>query len=278
MKNLKYLVLALAIVPFFASCEEDPATVSMGGATITLPEAAITAAEGVLSAPIAVTVAAENAEAVIESISVKAFVADAEEGTAIAAKSDFTLADGVYTLTITSATIGDEIIDNLTKIEVVAVVTDGDTSSKSINIESTAREYLAIVEGGFAWVRDSGRDGTGLDKFGLAWTQNQGSAAPFYAIVKKEGTTKLVVLEADDWAAINTVGALKAAVDGATGVEDYRGIEVGKNIDNYDVVLAVNVGVEYYIIHITSSKTTGAPGSYAYTIAGDYKTKAVLED
>jgi hypothetical protein len=263
--------MALAIVPFFASCESTDDPVSMGGATITLPEAAITAVEGALSADIAVTVVADNADAVIESISVKAFVADAEEGTAIAAKSDFTLADGVYTLTITSETIGDDIIDNLEKIEVTAVVVDGDTSSKSISIESTAREFLAIVEGGFEWKRN-GTNITGLADFGLIWDRNTAENA----IIKANTATKLYELSIEDWNSIQTVGQLVASLTPAKEVDEYKGISVTAANKTYeDAVLAVNkdgLG-EYYIIQIKNSTITGPSGNYTFTVTGDFKAK-----
>jgi len=262
--------MALAFAPFVTSCSEDEA--KMGGTTITLPQAAITVTEGELSAPIAVTVVADNAEAVIESISVKAYVAGAEAGTAIASINDFAVAEGVYSLTITTDDINDAIIDNLSKIEVVTKVIDGEESSNFITIESTAREFLAAAEA-FEWVRAGGAAGTGLAQFGLEWESNTATSA----IIKSNAATKLYLLNDEAWSSIETVGQLTAAINATNEIVDYRDVSATGNRPSYnDAVLAVNkdgLG-EYYIIKINSSSVTTGNVGTTITVIGDYKTKA----
>ena len=269
MKSLKYFIMALAIVPFFASCGEDET--KMGGATITIANTAITVANGEFSAPINVEIEAENAEAVIASITVKAFVTGSDE-----AKLTWTINDGVakdgnkYFFSADEEDLS-EIIAIISKIEITTVVTDGDTSTGTINFTVNAWEDLSAAES-FEWKRIGGANGTGLAQFGLAWESNTAANA----IIKKNASTKLYVLDIEDWTSAQTVGQLAAIINATEEVIDYRDISVTANKTYTNAVLAVNkdgLG-EYYIIKINSSTVATGGAGTTVTVIGDYKTKA----
>jgi len=271
MKNLKYFIMALAIVPFFASCGEEET--KMGKATITIANTAITVANGEFSAPINVEIEAENAEAEIASITVKAFVTGSDE-----AELTWTIGDGVakvgnkYYFSADEEDLS-EILAIISKIEITAVVIDGETTTGTINFTVNAWEDLSAASA-FEWKRIGGANGTGLAQFGLLWTDNTSSIA----IIKSNAATKLYVLDIEDWNSIQTVGQLVAAIAATEEVIDYRDISVSSPSKTYDnAVLAVNkdgLG-EYHIIKINSSTVaTGGVGT-TVTVIGESKTKAV---
>ena len=274
-KSLKYLVMTLALVPFFTSCEEE-STAIMGGATITLNSTTAKVENAKLSTPITGTIVAEKADAVIESISIDAITTGTEGNKVNLFKMiDLDRAEnGSYSFTITTEEIK-SIIAIISKIQITAKVSEGESSEKSVIFNVTQWTDLAAAKP-FNWVRAGGRPAD-LSQFGLAWAQN--TDAPFRAIVKKDGSTRLVELSTSDWASIETAEELKKAVDTKEGINEYREIAVGGN-QPYDVVLAVDKGGigDYYIINIKSSNTTGTPGNYTYTISGFYKTKVTLAD
>lgn len=132
------------------------------------------------------------------------------------------------------------------------VVTDKDDQTKTISLTVTAEAVdtpLGAAEDTF-FERIAGAAGTGLDGFGLKWTSNIERTT--YAVLAKDVATKLVVLTAAEWTSITTVEALTAAVDAGDDVADFRGISTTANGD-YDDVLGVIHGGEYYMIHLTDA-------------------------
>ena len=273
--SLKYLIMAMAIVPFFTSCEEDPEVVvepiNMGAATITFTNAAdITVEEAQLSEPITGTIVADEADAVIASISIDAYTSVNE-----AAVNIFKMADleqdenGGYSFAITTDNVKN-IIDVITKIEVTATVVDGESSKESISIAVTPWEFLSAPKD-FKWERIAG-DPANLTQFGLAWTSNGLTGAN--AIITIDKDTKMYELSSNAWTTVTTVEKLQAAIKAATGITEYRGISTQAGA-NYDVVLAVDKGGvgDYYIINITKCTITNVSGSYTFSITGEYKGK-----
>jgi hypothetical protein len=272
MKNLKYLLVAALFAPLFMSCgeEEEP---NFGPATIEI-DGNITEAQvikGVLTPVVGGTIIAPEG-ATIGSISVIAY--DEDIPVEIATLSDLSPINGGYRFSFTEKSEGiAAIINTLTKIKIDVKVIDGESSSASVKVtfESAAPSPLSAAKE-LEWVRDGG-DATGLSDFGLAYTSNAGSAAPFHAIIKKNANTKLVELTPAQWSSIATIEDLKAAVDAADGKDDYRGIRADAT-QSYNVVLAVDVDGKgiYKIIHITNAAASGgSKGGTKTVITGQYK-------
>lgn len=170
--------------------------------------------------------------------------------------------DGKYTIFIDGLTPGDY---NLRAESKTGESSKGFSISGS-STNPTTTPLDAAVD--FSWIRDQGAVGTGLGEYGLAWTSNTATNA----IVKLDAATKLVQLTSAQWTSITTKEALKDAVDAGTSIADYRGIELNKTA-SYDVVLGVNKGGTYYIIHITNFTNFNYTGTanYKYTISGQSK-------
>lgn len=237
--KLKYLIMVLAVVPFFMSCSEDvalPLTLDKNDLTLDVDQimrVKITQGNGgykVLTTDATiVTAKIEDESVVIEAI-------------------------GVGTATVT-------VSDKESKSSVINVKVKGEQGEP----EDTP---LSATQA-FEWKRSGAPAGTGLDKFGLAWTSNglEGN----FAIVKKDAATKFVQLTAADWSAITTKEALKDAVDKATGITEYKGVSATKTAD-YNDVLAVLNGDVYYIINVKRAVVVSiSGGSTTITITGDYK-------
>ena len=270
--SLKYLIMAMAIVPFFTSCEEDPTeVVNMGAATITFTNAAdITVEEAQLSEPITGTIVADEADAVIESISIDAYTSVNDAAVNIFKMADLEQnADGGYYFAITTDNVKN-IIDVITSIKVTVMVVDGESADKSISIEVIPWNFLSAPQD-FKWERIGG-DPANLTQFGLAWTSNGVTGAN--AIIKIDNNTKMYELNSSAWTTVTTVERLQAAIGAATEITEYRGISTQSGA-NYDVVLAVDKGGagDLYIINITKCTITNVSGSYTFSITGEYKGK-----
>ena len=261
----------------------------MGKATITFTNEApieVTRYYYKLSEPISGTVRADKADAIIESITIDAYISTDENPVRIATMSNLNLfeknSDREVRFFIPNEYIA-SIISNIweiTRVEVTAKVVDGETTIESIPV--VANPWLSEVQP-FTWQRvDATR--TGLDKFGLIWSANATVNTTVNAIIKANAATKLVELESSAWNSIKTAEELKTAVDNADEIAQYDRVIVSVSIASYDHVLAVNkdgLG-EYYIIHIENSTATGPitgpNGDYVftYTITGNYKEGFIL--
>lgn len=145
---------------------------------------------------------------------------------------------------------------------------DGMTVSRTITVNVVAGTTPLASAEAFTWQRVSGAAGTGLDQFGLKWTNNSSTSA----IVMTESGSKMVNLNASAWSSITTKEALMAAVDGGTALSQYTGVSVQQS-GTYDDVLGVKkTDGTYYLIHITDGTVTNTGGgNFTYKIEGDYK-------
>jgi len=119
------------------------------------------------------------------------------------------------------------------------------------------------------WERVGGAAGTGLDMFGLKWTDNLKTVK---AVIEKDGAGKLVQLTGEHWDTVETVEALAAAVGEFDGIDDYRGVSAMES-DTYNDILATKVGDDYYLIRVIDAVVTSAgDGSTSVTINIEYKS------
>jgi len=275
--NLKLLVAMLAFIPVFIGCSSDDDDPTIGGATIVFDESEMTITDGKLPKAITGSITAPTG-AEIESITVTAHYEEGDQtnSTVIAERKDLSEVSGSnkgkYTFRFDESTTGiKEHITTLQSIKIVAVVKKGDTSTKDLPIkqEVTPETHPLSDAVDFEWKRVGGANGTGLDKFGLAWTQNTSTVA----VVKTDNKTKLVKFTADQWSKIETKEQLKEAVDKGTDITEYREVSVTDPSKTYDHVLAVDVKGEgvYYLIHVTSSKVVSETSGTTITINGQYK-------
>jgi len=207
----------------------------------------------------------------IESIKVMAYYMNNEKQDSIEVKDGLTEVSGSnkgkYTFNFQETTPGiKENIKSLSSIKIRAQVKGGDSAEKSLTFK---HENTALSEAAnFEWKRVGGSDGTGLEKFGLAWTDNTSTVA----IIKTDNKTKMVKLDADQWNKMETKDQLKEAVDKGTDIVEYKEVSSTQG-KTYDHVLAVNVKGEgvYYLIHVTNGKVVSETSGTTITINGQYK-------
>lgn len=175
---------------------------------------------------------------------------------------------GKYTFDFDETTTGlKENLTTLSSIKIIAKVSGGDTAEEELAIR---HENTALSEAeDFEWKRIGGAAGTGLEKFGLAWTDNTSTVA----IIKTDDKTKMVKLDADQWKNMETKTQLKKAVDDGTDITEYREVSSTNASKTYDHVLAVDVKGEgvYYLIHVTHSNVVSETSGTTITINGQYK-------
>ncbi len=157
---------------------------------------------------------------------------------------------------------------NMGKTVYTFTVTDKDGNSKSVSFEVTVASGSNPLSSAstFQWKRVGSAAATGLDQFGLKWTTNSASSA----IVKKDASTKMVMLSAGQWTSLTTDVELAAAITAGTDMTEYTGVSVTAN-NTYDDVLGVlNNGV-YYLLHVTKGTVTTGGSGTTITIDGEYK-------
>ena len=150
-----------------------------------------------------------------------------------------------------------------------AEITDKDGQKKSVFFNVTVEEATTPLDGAedLEWKREYGNDGTGLDMFGLKWTWN-GKAV--YAKIEKDSADIFVQLTADQWTSITTKEDLAIAVDDATDMDLYEGVNTTLASEDYDDVLATKYKGEYFIIHIEHSTAVEDATGWIFTITGQY--------
>lgn len=139
-------------------------------------------------------------------------------------------------------------------------VTDKDGEKNDISLTITAESATTPLGDAtdYTWTRVGGNDATGVEAFGLKWTNNLKVVS---AVIEKDAATKMVQLSADAWTTYTSMEELTAAVDAAEDMVDYRGVSVEAN-GTYDDVLGVIYNGEYYMIHVTSATVeTGTAGT-----------------
>lgn len=138
-------------------------------------------------------------------------------------------------------------------ISVVVEATDTEfqtsTSDPVTIIYTPIPETLLTEAKDTIWKRIAGDDGTGLEMFGLEWTDNLKTVM---AVIKKNGADKFVQLEETDWEDITTLEDLAVAVETADDMVDYRGVSAEAD-DTYNDVLATQVGDQYFLILVESA-------------------------
>ncbi len=150
---------------------------------------------------------------------------------------------------------------------VIAKTEEAETgSSVLVDVE----DFIPISEeADFEFQRIGGNIATGLDKFGLSWTQNNSNLK---AIIKTISTTKMIVLDASKFDSITTQEELKEEVDNADAIQEFTGVSVDQTMVNYDFVIATEVEGKYYLLNITSSTArVNSTSGVTATIYGVYK-------
>lgn len=147
-------------------------------------------------------------------------------------------------------------------------VTDdnGEVASLSFDVTVEAGTSALSAAQSFTWERVGGNAATGLSQFGLAWTSNSSTSA----IVVTDAATKMVELSSGDWTGITTVEDLEAAIDGGTGVSEYRGVSSSQS-NSYDDVLGVSHNGTAYMINIKQGTVSTGGAGTTITITGEYK-------
>lgn len=265
MKNLKFLLLVLLPALFvFSGCSEDPAddlspTLEfIGGGTYVDRDVTLLPGEE-FTVKLRATQNATSKSKLANFKGERKIV-----NTAVFVDSTFSESEFNIVGPITAANI--ETVETFT-----FTITDkkGEFTSLSFKVTTEAADTttaLAAPEA-FEWERCGGTAGTGLAKFGLAWTSNgDGTSA-----IIKEDAGKLVVLTNTEWTSITTQEDLKAAVDNGTAVGEYTGVSAQATAA-YDDVLATMNGSDYYLIHVTNGTvTTGAACGTKIVITGEYR-------
>lgn len=149
-------------------------------------------------------------------------------------------------------------------------VTDGAGLSTSVTFNVTvveAESETPLSEATpFTWTRVGGSAATGLDQFGLKWTENTSTSA---IVAIDEGTT-MVSLASSDWNTITNHGELQNAIDNGTTITSYTGVSATQN-GTYDDVLGVTHDGVNYLIHVTTGTVTTGSSGTTIAISGMYK-------
>lgn len=151
-------------------------------------------------------------------------------------------------------------------------VSDENGASTSVSYNVIVEETSTpLISDDFIWERINGEDGTGLDQFGLEWTDNSTTSA----IVAMDEATIFVELTAQDWTDIMSVEELSEAIlaaenSGAT-ITEYTGVSVQQSGD-YTDYLGVFYDDEFYILNVQSGTVDpNSGGGFDFTIEGQYK-------
>lgn len=147
-------------------------------------------------------------------------------------------------------------------------VTDGLGSSVSTSFDVTvfSGDISLSAPEPFTWTRVGGAAGTGLDQFGLQWTNNTATSA----IVAINSGTTMVNLGAAAWTDLQTQQALNAAINAGTTITQYSGVSSTANGTYSDVLGVIHNGVNYILRVEQGTVSTGGAGT-TIIINGQYK-------
>lgn len=150
------------------------------------------------------------------------------------------------------------------------IVTDEDGLRETREVEVTVAGATTdlTTAASFTWQRMGGAAGTGLDQFGLQWTNNTSTSA----IVTKDAATTMVDLGSAAWTNITTVEGLMAAIQAGTAITEYDNVSVTAD-GTYDDVLGVIYNNKVYMLHITNATVTSGTGGTDVTIDGEFKAE-----
>lgn len=150
---------------------------------------------------------------------------------------------------------------------VTFVVEDGLKSANETKVLVISKNETPLSEAAdFEWKRVGGNDATGLEQFGLTWTENTSTSA-----VIKKGADKFVELAAENWTGLSSVETLAEAIEAADDMDRWEKISAEES-KTYDLTLGTKVETTYYLIHITNATVaTDAVAGTTITVIGQYK-------
>jgi hypothetical protein len=171
----------------------------------------------------------------------------------------------VETLTVT-ATVGASVTAG-TVVEISFVLADAykQSTKKKYILAKAATTPLSEAKS-FEWKRVGGAAGTGLETFGLSWTDNTTNNA-----VIRKGATKFVELTPAQWTSITNKEALKTAIDAATNIDKWEKVSATDASKTYDLALGTIKDNKYFLIHVTKSTVTVTDVGSTISITGHYK-------
>jgi hypothetical protein len=246
---------AIGFAGYFSSCIEDYSTDANPTIEVVSPTSdTIVVAIGD-SVAITIDLSSENTLASFQALS---------------SSPDVEISNGSKSFTATS----DETVTVMVKVKGSA--TPNSTTTLTFTVvdqgKQTSVQRVILAEGlsaakDFTWQRIGNASATGLDAFGLSWTQNTSTNA-----VIKKGATKFVELAAGSWATIQSANALKSAIDAATDMDKWEKVSATDASKTYDLTLGTIKDNTYYLIHITHSTVTlELTGAANITIKGQFK-------
>ena len=162
----------------------------------------------------------------------------------------------------------------VSRINLTAEVRNGGTKSQSfdtpsVNIPDSPLDRDLSAPAEFTFTREGSKPATGTPSmFGLQWTSNKTRATD--AVIKKDSATKFVELKSSDWNNIKTHNALRDAIEAAADMDEFKGVSADAS-KTYDIVLGVQDGEAYYMLHITKATVTSASAGTTIVINGDYR-------
>ena len=164
----------------------------------------------------------------------------------------------------------------VSRINLTAEVRNGGTKSQSFDTpapeqnpdEDLPTDRALTNPAAFTFTRTGSSAATGdPSMFGLKWTSNATRAV--YSILQKDSATKLVQLKSSDWNDIKTHNALRDAIEAGTDMNEFAGVSADKSSD-YDIVLGIQDGEVYYMLHITSANVSTATEGTTIVINGQF--------
>ena len=267
MKKLSFLLALIATAGIlFTSCSKDESTTPENlQPTITFKTGSgLTSSDVTLNQGESITIgilatANSNSGAKLNRVKVYMIVENNTLPSTIDTTFNESSFDANYTITFTDVLTG--------KLYAEVTDKDGQMNKVSFNVTVNAATTPLGSAQDLTWERVGSAAGTGLNMFGLKWTSN-GKAVN--AKIQKDGADKFVQLAASTWTSIETMEDLMAAVADGTDMDTYIGISAEASND-YDDVLAVQYGTDYFIIHLTHANVTTGTSGTTITITGQYK-------
>lgn len=273
--KLKSLLLVLAALPLFISCDDKGKEPGAGKPTISFDQTSVEIIShqfevtGTISYPEGATL--EDAKIIcLYNVIAETGEVSAQE-IEIGTLSDMEKQEGnAYSFTVTEKTGSVlEIASDITGIKITAKVANGETAEGSITLTVG---YPAIE-----WVRAGASNAKGMDKFGLQMAKRN-SEVEIYTL--KAGS-KIVKLTKEDWDGLENYLALREKIESTqeSTLPNYSGksamgffiSEIEKSIDE---VIGVKNGTTYFMIHLNDFTVTKEGNTETLTFKGNYKEEA----
>ena len=274
MKKVALALMCLVSVAFFASCNSEPTNPEPSIAVMTGENFVYDGQTVDLGATYSIGFRAASNEQTKKELSkfnLNASLYEAD-GTLISSNDSTMTASGTEFVFQNNNLVFEHTIREVVgKAVFTATITDVAGKVKSttitVNINQPAQP---LTPADFAWVRVGSNPGTGLEEFGLEWTNN---AKEVFAVLKPlEGVT-LYGFSADEWNNVTTdVQKVALFTEGIHAVmEDFRGVSAWASKD-YDFLLGTVYNGKYNLIHITRGEVdnNGSAGT-TVTIKGQVK-------